>query len=278
MISENKDLKEITFNVISKIKYREICLPSNYIEEFNLEIENVKFKEIVSDQISKDLNKSQDLLEKTYSLINSSSKKIESISECNSVENFVREEMSNLLEKINNLSHELHFDELTGAKNRRWLFKEFLDNEKVFKNNGIMVFTDLNDFKGINDIFGHITGDKALIYFVSFLNKRLNKYCKDSFKIIRFAGDEFIILFNEDSNLKKIKNIMRFISLDIEKQKLKSANSNKSKIFKVGFSYGVINFKKGDYFSKTIEFADSNMYEMKAIRKSNRLKKEECTE
>jgi len=273
MISEEKSLEEITKNVFSKIKFKEICLPSNYLEEFNSEVKESKLMDLVTKRISKDLDRSQNLLEKTYEIINETRTKVCSLSKCDSVESFIKKEMQDLLKKINDLSSELHFDELTGAKNRRWLFKTYLNEEKCFKENGVMVFMDLNNFKDINDTFGHITGDKALVYFVSFLKKEMSKYIED-FKIIRFAGDEFILLFNNSEiNSNKVKNIMQAISLKMEKQKLKPANSSKNDFFKVGFSYGVVEFNSGSLFSEVIETADSGMYLMKSVRKEERSKK-----
>jgi diguanylate cyclase (GGDEF)-like protein len=52
--------------------------------------------------------------------------------------------------------------------------------------------TDIDDFKQINDRFGHIAGDKVLIFIAKLLKKAL----RDGDRVYRFGGEEFIILLN----------------------------------------------------------------------------------
>jgi len=274
-MKNSKTLEEITHNVMSRVKYLDICLPTHYLKEFKSEVEDIdNIEDLVSEEIIKDLDKSKKIIESTELVLKKTIDKVSEINQCcdfsrNDIAEIVKQEMTSLLEKLNDLNHELHFDELTGAKNRRWLFKEFLTNEKMFKTNGVMAFMDLNDFKNINDKFGHITGDKALIYFVSFIKNEVSKYTKQ-FKIVRFAGDEFILLFNDGITKLKVKNILESISHKIEKQKLKPANTDTDDFFKIGFSYGIVDFYSGDCFNEVIENADFSMYEMKSLRKKER--------
>ena len=58
-----------------------------------------------------------------------------------------------------------------------------------------LLFMDLDDFKAINDTYGHIVGDEVLIHFVEEIRKDLRKVDR----IFRFGGDEFCVLFQ---NLK----------------------------------------------------------------------------
>jgi diguanylate cyclase (GGDEF)-like protein len=55
---------------------------------------------------------------------------------------------------------------------------------------------DIDDFKQINDNYGHITGDKILIFVASLLKKTL----RDSDKIFRYGGEEFIIILNRNED------------------------------------------------------------------------------
>ncbi|MFF2091935.1 sensor domain-containing diguanylate cyclase [Paenibacillus sp. NPDC058174] len=90
-------------------------------------------------------------------------------------------------------------DSLTGLYNRRYLHKLF-DKEAP---SGVM-FIDLNDFKWINDQFGHETGDKLLIQ----ISNRLRSHLRKSDRIIRYGGDEFLICFPqlaEESGIRTVK-------------------------------------------------------------------------
>jgi diguanylate cyclase (GGDEF)-like protein len=78
-------------------------------------------------------------------------------------------------------------DPLTGLANRRAL-PEVL--RSVFRTGATILFFDLNDFKGINDRYGHQTGDDCL--------KRFARLLQSSFRpddhVIRYAGDEFVVI------------------------------------------------------------------------------------
>ena len=84
-------------------------------------------------------------------------------------------------------------DSLTGLFNRRMFDTKFslllpaLSRNKIF---GALIYIDLDEFKPINDQFGHVIGDEVLIEFAA----RLNKSSRDEETIARVGGDEFILL------------------------------------------------------------------------------------
>ncbi|BFT30680.1 hypothetical protein D210916BOD24_18560 [Alteromonas sp. D210916BOD_24] len=84
-------------------------------------------------------------------------------------------------------------DSLTGLANRREIFNQ-LNSEIRRMQRGqkksTLVYVDLDNFKGINDEFGHTVGDKALIHFTSTMGKLL----RESDRFGRIGGDEFVIL------------------------------------------------------------------------------------
>ena len=88
-------------------------------------------------------------------------------------------------------------DRLTKLYNR--MFLDLLKNvmEKASKNrNFTAMMLDLNGFKLINDNFGHAVGDEALIVTGDLLREAVGAYGA----VIRFAGDEFIIILNTQSD------------------------------------------------------------------------------
>jgi len=96
-------------------------------------------------------------------------------------------------ELVRRLAYE---DEVTGLPNRR-LFADWLDQAiERSRRNGVkfaILFLDLNDFKLVNDSFGHHTGDELL----SLVAKRLKASVRASDTVARYGGDEFIILLPE---------------------------------------------------------------------------------
>jgi len=88
------------------------------------------------------------------------------------------------------------YDEVTGLPNRRLLTDRLQQAVKASKNHdhvlGIM-FIDLDNFKQINDNFGHGFGDELLKAF----GMKLQELVSDDITVSRFGGDEFVILFTE---------------------------------------------------------------------------------
>jgi diguanylate cyclase (GGDEF)-like protein/PAS domain S-box-containing protein len=91
------------------------------------------------------------------------------------------------------LKYQATHDSLTGAVNRVVLFDRI--NQEIFiaKRNQKLVailFVDLDNFKSVNDSYGHDAGDKLL----SILARRLKKNIREGDTLARFGGDEFIIV------------------------------------------------------------------------------------
>lgn len=98
--------------------------------------------------------------------------------------------------KMYNLAY---YDQLTGIPNRQKLKEDFEVSVKDIKNNracGIIAIVDLDNFKTINDNYGHNTGDEML--------RRITEYFEsdDDFKghLYRLGGDEFVLFFKDGQN------------------------------------------------------------------------------
>lgn len=123
----------------------------------------------------------------------------------------------------------LQTDQLTGAWMRQKLI--FHLNYIIRKKNPAsfsIVFVDLDRFKEINDAYGHIEGDKALITVVNLIKANLRK---GDF-ITRYGGDEFVIFLNVESKDEVETIIMRISNLFLK------YNKEAGKPYKLGFSYG----------------------------------------
>lgn len=91
------------------------------------------------------------------------------------------------------LAHQVHHDLLTGLPNRL-LFAQRLD-EAMRDGGFVLILIDLDDFKEVNDCFGHAAGD-ALLYAVG---ERLRRCVSDADTLARIGGDEFAILIEGPS-------------------------------------------------------------------------------
>lgn len=95
-----------------------------------------------------------------------------------------------LYEVQHRLAHQVHHDALTGLPNRV-LFAERLD-EAISSGPFVLIFVDLDDFKEVNDRFGHAGGDELL----RAVGERLRVCIGDADTLARIGGDEFAILIN----------------------------------------------------------------------------------
>jgi diguanylate cyclase (GGDEF)-like protein len=86
------------------------------------------------------------------------------------------------------LAHQVHHDPLTGLPNRL-LFAERLE-DAMHHGDFVLIFVDLDDFKEVNDQFGHAAGDELLCA----VGARLRRCLGASDTLARFGGDEFAIL------------------------------------------------------------------------------------
>ena len=88
----------------------------------------------------------------------------------------------------------IQVDEMTGIYNQKALHEALknIENESLFDNEYILAIADIDNFKGINDKWGHHIGDRCLIGFA----KLLKDNCGDSIPF-RYGGDEFCLLFKD---------------------------------------------------------------------------------
>ncbi|WP_332840343.1 GGDEF domain-containing protein [Photobacterium carnosum] len=123
-----------------------------------------------------------------------------------------------------------------------------------------LVFIDLDGFKLINDIYGHNKGDEVLRDFAQTVKSML----RDRDAIIRFGGDEFVLLL-EGSPCRGVQQRIEVIRCNIEAYFL-------AKQLHVSFSYGIV--EVGGNIVSAINQADVAMYKQKHLRKQKHLAKQ----
>jgi diguanylate cyclase (GGDEF)-like protein len=148
-------------------------------------------------------------------------------------------------------------DPLTGLYNRRFaeqrLAAEVARSER--RGHPLTVLTlDLNNFKEINDTYGHPAGDQVLQEFAS----RLNKVIRGSDLAVRLGGDEFLVVLPE-CTLEQLKLVLQRLSsfeLDWQGQKIP-----------VTFSAGWKDYEMGDRPEEMLARADEALYTNKRATK-----------
>ena len=164
--------------------------------------------------------------------------------------------INSLQEKIKTLEENSTLDPLTKVFNRRSLDK-YLQNickKGDLRHEMHFLMIDVDDFKQINDTYGHVAGDKILIFIANLLRKTL----RDGDKIFRYGGEEFVIILNrinEDACEQIAKRILKLVSTN--------NLIYKGTTLHVTVSMGATTYQKGDTPETLIERADRALYKSK---------------
>jgi diguanylate cyclase (GGDEF)-like protein/PAS domain S-box-containing protein len=149
-------------------------------------------------------------------------------------------------------------DPLTGLSNRLLLndrLEHAISHASRFGKCISLIFCDLDNFKPINDTYGHNVGDEILKHIASYLKKTLRR--EDT--ICRFGGDEFIILIEELENFKLLDNILKKINNITNTPCIIDGNT-----IHIGMSIGASIFPDdGINAEELIQSADEAMYRAK---------------
>ena len=157
-----------------------------------------------------------------------------------------------------------HYDTLTNVLNRNYL-DDIYENEfklsKLTYKTFCIAMCDLDHFKQINDTYGHKAGDIVLKTFASFLKSKL----RETDYIIRYGGEEFIILFPSTT----LKNGVSFLERFREELSTLNIETNNQNV-NISASFGIIevNPNDSDRYEFTIENsirrADEKLYYAKS--------------
>lgn len=157
-------------------------------------------------------------------------------------------------------SDALRIDKLTGIYNRRY-FEEIIDKEiikaQVSIDSHYLVMIDMDNFKSVNDNYGHRVGDEILKYFAKVLRSGVGP--QDI--VARYAGDEFVMVIHggsmDDAEIR-IDNIREYL------------RNNKLNNIPIEFSAGICRFESGMSYDRILTSADDNMYAQKRERSNCR--------
>lgn len=152
-------------------------------------------------------------------------------------------------------------DNLTGVSNRLALeeYIRYLENKpNQFKHTGLIII-DIDDFKHVNDTFGHIVGDEV----IKLIAEKLQLNVRASDLIVRYGGDEFLVLI-EHINFLEAWAIANKILQEIGRSELYIAELNQN--IRVSVSAGVV--VGGASWMSLLEKADKSLFQAKANGKN----------
>ncbi|HET9400203.1 MAG TPA: GGDEF domain-containing protein [Candidatus Acidoferrales bacterium] len=179
----------------------------------------------------------------------------------------LRTQLSDQLDNMGRLqvrAQELHrlatVDPLTGLYNRRFGEQRLVAEIARARRNGhalSVVFFDLNDFKDVNDRYGHAAGDEVLCEFA----RRLVSAVRVSDFAVRMGGDEFMVILPECSAEQARRMVDRVDGV--------AANHSGHSI-PVQSSAGSVGYDPAESPEQFLERADRLLYENKRARKAHR--------
>ncbi|WP_334018724.1 putative bifunctional diguanylate cyclase/phosphodiesterase [Alteromonas sp. S015] len=169
------------------------------------------------------------------------------------------EQKQTLVDQQETMSRLANFDSLTGLPNRQFVLDNLrLELARAKRNDEdlLLLFFDLDGFKGINDSLGHETGDLILIEVAD----RVQCLLRDGDLFARLGGDEFLVLPDRDVSTDQAQSLaMRLITAFDEPFELRGLSLT------VGLSVGIATASNAGYdLSELMSNADLAMYRSKA--------------
>ncbi len=172
-----------------------------------------------------------------------------------------KEIIAHLTKRVKSLELTSNMDALTKILNRRalnsHLNKLCLSDDVPYELH--LLILDIDDFKLINDNYGHVIGDKILIYIANILKKTL----RDGDKVFRYGGEEFVIILNRTDYKNCVATTERL--LEIIRSNTLMYMGNK---IQVTASVGTTQYRKTDKPDTILARADKALYQAKATGKN----------
>jgi len=188
-------------------------------------------------------------------------RKLTTIQELNRALEAEKEELEDAYRRI---AHMANHDILTGLPNRRLLVEllhEYIPlarrQTRVFG----LLYVDLDEFKPVNDTYGHDAGDRVLVVIAD----RLRGALRESDTVARIGGDEFVIIVREARDADDVASVA-----DKVQSAILGAISLGDREIRVAASIGMSLYPRdGDSYDELLGAADDAMYRSKELARAN---------
>ncbi len=154
-------------------------------------------------------------------------------------------------------------DALTQFPNRRYIGKLLTQKKSArdgLSRDGFLLLIDLDDFKPVNDTYGHLTGDEVL----KEVAQRLLRIVCEEDTVARMGGDEFMIVLNGGTSKEQTDIIASRIIREVSKP----IEVSQHKPVKVGCSIGIVSTREWRSNKYIFDCADKAMYSAKSKGKN----------
>ena len=165
---------------------------------------------------------------------------------------------------IHSMEGQISTDPLTGLNNRGQLVRYTLQKANLRREGRrtFVVMIDINDFKEINDTYGHAEGDRALILAANSIKSAMRRQSMPMF-LARYGGDEFILIVHPTGE-EEVGALVREIRSQIEQTCLAENTP-----YRVSIGAGFDELRDGDdTFQDCMQRADDKLYQEKTARKA----------
>ena len=165
--------------------------------------------------------------------------------------------------KLHELQSLIYYDGLTNIYNRRYLEEEGEKWLKKAYHSGEYIgccIIDIDNFKYINDRFGHPFGDEVIQFFAT----KLYEQMEPNMMCVRYGGDEFIVLARNQQNYEQLYTKL-FSSL----QGMNITDGEKDFTIEISMGVSVLKGEEIHTLKQLISYADEALYEVKNVGKNN---------
>lgn len=165
-------------------------------------------------------------------------------------ERIVEEQKNSMRDALTKVPNRLAWDQRMEQEYSRW---------KRYQAPLIVVVWDIDDFKKVNDTYGHKAGDKVLVTIATLLNDQI----RETDFMARFGGEEFVMLLPE-TELKNAQAVIEKLRKGVEECEFHHGDTRVA----ITVSGGMTQFKKGDTIETAFERADQFLYKAKGSGKN----------
>ena len=170
--------------------------------------------------------------------------------------NTITEELMDKNKQLNEMLYKANHDALTGLLNRgaieRIIYDGISSDSTSYMDNCHLIMLDIDDFKLLNDTYGHNEGDNALRGLAECLKKEIDSM--NNAEVGRWGGEEFMIFLGNCTNQEAV-GVANNIRANVKTLRFKNGN--------ISVSIGVTNHKTGESVLGTIDRVDRLLYNAK---------------
>ncbi|MCP4744977.1 MAG: diguanylate cyclase [Desulfobacteraceae bacterium] len=238
----------------------------------NSNVENIEFYQRIYDQSDKmleithidNIKKIRNTLQQQVELVRQTIKQ-KNEQEKSRIQ-YLAKQVSHLREELETAKNKSMTDGLTGIYNRQAFddyLKDLIKHNTSMSGDFSLLLMDLDDFKLINDTYGHLIGDRVLIAF----SHKCRSLIRSNDFIARYGGEEFAIIL-PDSNLQNANKKARLIVDTVSSTKYATSAEQTDDYLCITVSIGLSAYKKGDSPESLINRADKALYSAKKAGKN----------